>query len=107
MKMMKKNQKTPTTEPVPCYAFAVGGMPDPVRHPIEARKVKRFMDGLEGLIGVNLHSRYQTLLIFETLNQAKIARNQLGAAGNHTGRNIMKCEIQHDDTLYVQEVADE
>lgn len=105
--MKRKTKTTPTTEPVPCYAFATGGLPHPARHPIKAWKTNRYLDELEGLIGVHLHTRYQTLLIFETLNEAKIARNRIEAMGNAVGRDIMKCEIRNDDTLFVQEVADE
>lgn len=79
-----------------CYAFAIGGLPDPLLHPIQARKVRDFIVSLEGLAGMHLYDRYHTLLAFETMNQAKRARNRIRDAGNPVGNHIMNTEISED-----------
>lgn len=79
-----------------CYVFGIGGLPDPLLHPIQAKKVSDFLKKLDGLAGLHLADRYHTLLAFETLNQAKIARNKIKAEGNPVGNHIMTAEISED-----------
>ncbi len=80
------------------YGFAMPNLPTPT--PFNRRlmkRVKELLDGLEGLIAVTPHYPEGTLLYFETLNQAKVARNKVEAAGpNPCGRHIMLCEISDD-----------
>ena len=54
------------------------------------------MNSLDGMLGIHLVDRYHTLLAFETLNQAKIARNRIKAEGNPVGDHIMNAEISED-----------
>ena len=90
-----------------CFGFAVGGMPDPVFHPRQAKKVAEFLKKQDGFIGLHLYDRWHTLLFFETLNSAKIARNRLKAEGNQTGSNIMNVELSDDGmNATVKDVAE-
>ena len=79
-----------------CYAFGIGGMPNPILHPRQAKQVSDFLNSLDGMLGIHLVDRYHTLLAFETLNQAKIARNRIKAEGNPVGDHIMNAEISED-----------
>lgn len=91
-----------------CYAFAIGGMPNPLAHPLRAKKTAEWLaKNMDGLIGVHLYDRYHTFLIFGTLNEAKIARNRIVAEGNDAGTHIMRAELSEDkQTLNVKEPAD-
>ena len=90
-----------------CFAFAIGGMSDPFMHPIQAKKVKDFLKELDGLLGIHLFDRYHTFLVFDTLNNAKVARNRFRAEGNQTGSNIMNAELSDDkQTLNIIDKAD-
>ena len=87
-----------------CYAFGIGGMPNPILHPRQAKQVSDFLNSLDGMLGIHLVDRYHTLLAFETLNQAKIARNRIKAEGNPVGDHIMTAEISEDrQTITVKE----
>lgn len=94
---------------IKCYVFAVGGLPDPILHPKQARKVMEFFQGLKGLTGIHLYDRYHTLLVFETLNQAKIARSRIYyEKGNAVGKNILEAELTDDKQhLTVMKKAEE
>lgn len=80
-----------------CYAFAVGGMPDPLLHPLRAKRIYQYLRSeMEGLVGMHIHDRHHTLLVFGALNDAKRARNKFIATGNHAGDKIMECELSDD-----------
>lgn len=79
-----------------CYAFSIGGLPNLILHPKQARQVSDFLNSLDGILGIHMVDRYHTLLAFETLNQAKIARNRIKAEGNPVGDHIMNAEISED-----------
>lgn len=49
----------------------------------------------EGLLGVHPVKGYGLLWIFDTLNHAKVARNEMKFAGIQTGKNIS--EVYIDD----------
>ena len=93
---------------IECYAFAIGGMPDPIMHPIRAKRTAAWlMDVAEGLIGLHPCDRYHTLLVFKTLNDAKVSRNRIVAAGNEAGTHIMRSTFDDETgTLNVIESAD-
>lgn len=92
------------------YAFAIGQLPDPLLHPIRARKTADFFKTLPGFIGLHIVSdprRNATLLVFDTLNNAKIARNRIGATGNSTAKHIMRAKLENDgQTITILDVAD-
>ena len=79
-----------------CYAFGIGGLPNPMLHPKQARQVSDFLNSLDGILGIHMVDKYHTLLAFDTLNQAKIARNKIASEGNFTGNNIMHAELSDD-----------
>ena len=80
------------------YGFAMPNLPTPTLFNRKLMKqVKELLDSLEGLIAVTPHWPEGTLLFFETINQAKVARNIIEAKGpNRCGRHIMLCEISDD-----------
>lgn len=74
------------------YTVAVGNV-----DPFNKRSVAavEYIKTLPGLIGVHPHYPDGTLILFDTENNAKIARNMMNAKGIQTGRNI--CEVEIDD----------
>ena len=68
---------------VVCYAFAIANFPI-----ILDKKVKKFMkyiEGLDGFQGFYPHYPHGTLLIFNTENNAKAARNLVRNYRGYTG----------------------
>lgn len=89
-----------------CFAFAIGGLPNPILHPKQADAMSKFLKGLDGFIGMHLYDRYHTFLVFDTLNHAKVARNRFTATGNRAGNHIMAATISDDQqTLTIGEPA--
>lgn len=74
------------------YTVAVGNLNPFLK---ASREAVKFIGTLDGLIGVHPHYPRGTLIIFETENAAKIAKNKLGHKGIQTGRNI--CEVYFDE----------
>lgn len=74
------------------YTVAVGNF-DPFNR--RSRQAVKFIKGLEGLVGVHPHYPDGTLILFDSENNAKIARNLMTAKGILTGCNI--CEVEIDD----------
>lgn len=77
---------------VKVYVFAIGHGTDPLWNPVKAKKeveaMAEILKGCEGLMGV--HPIWpNTLAAFDTLNNAKVARNRMEAAGSPCGKNIM------------------
>ena len=65
-----------------------------------SRKALKYINKLDGLIGIHPCYPHGTLLLFVSENAAKIARNKLDATGVQTGRNICECFV---DKKYVPE----
>ena len=74
------------------YTVAVGNV-NPLSR--RSRKAVKFISKLKGLVGVHPHYPDGTLILFDTENNAKIARNEMNAVGIVTGSNI--CEVEIDD----------
>lgn len=60
-----------------------------------SREAVKYIKTLDGLLGVHPSYPNGTLLLFESENAAKIARNRLNAKGIKTGVNI--CEVYYDE----------
>lgn len=77
-----------------CYAFVIPNLPAPTLFNRKKMKwIADLLNSLEGMIAITPSYPQGTILFFETLNQAKIARNKVLATGNAAGRNIMHAEI--------------
>ena len=76
-----------------CYTIAVPNCPDPVVHPVQAKRFADFLNGLDGLLGVHPHYPEGTILFFDTVEHAKNARMKFMAEGNKCGDYIMNAEI--------------
>lgn len=61
-----------------------------------SRKAVEFIRGLSGLVAVHPAYPHGTLLLFESKNHAKIARNLMEAEGIKCGKNICKGHIEGD-----------
>ena len=75
------------------YLFAIGHGTDPKWNPVKAKrevaKIAGVLNTCDGLQGV--HPVWpNTLAVFDTLNNAKVARNRLEADGHKCGTYIMK-----------------
>ncbi len=77
---------------VKVYAFEIGDAPNPLWNPVKARKeaavIAEVLKGCEGLMDVRPEWP-RTVAAFDTLNNAKAAREKLEAAGRPCGKNIM------------------
>lgn len=76
------------------YTVAIANLPL-----IPNRKITRFVKWvceLNGFIGIHPHHPNGTLLIFETKNHAKRAKNLIEDYGVHTGKNICEVEFEND-----------
>ena len=77
-----------------CYTVAIPNLP--LR---PNKKVVKFMDDIskmDGFIGLRPEYPYGTLLMFDTENHAKIARNRINNYPQYqggTGKNIGECHI--------------
>ena len=97
---------------VTAYTFAIPNLPVPTLfNRIFRRKMLRMtadmLKSLDGLTGITFSPPQGTLLHFETLNQAKIARNQIEALGNNCGVNIMESELDEETgAAYIKKIAD-
>ena len=74
------------------YTVAVGNI-NPLNR--GSRRTVKFISKLKGLLGVHPCPPDGTLILFDTENNAKIARNEMNAVGILTGCNI--CEVEIDD----------
>lgn len=54
----------------------------------KAEKFVQWVGELDGFIGIHTHYPDGTMLIFQTENHAKTAKNLIENYGVHTGRNI-------------------
>ena len=52
----------------------------------QMEKTLMYIKGLDGFVGVNPMDLWHTLLLFDTLNNAKLARNKLEAKGVPVGQ---------------------
>lgn len=75
------------------YSVAAGRFP---LAPWKLKRVSDFLEGLEGFRGVHFVEDGRSLLFFDGLNNAKIARNLIEAQGNDAGRNICLWRIADD-----------
>lgn len=76
---------------VECYTVAIGNLPTPLaskKQKKDAKEVIKFVEKLEGYQGLYPLYPKGTLLIFDTKNNAKIAKNKLDYKGVKTGYNI-------------------
>ena len=87
------------------YTITTGALPDPIFHRKQAKKVAEFFKGLDGLYGISPvpHPKggTATLIAFDTLNNAKAARNLLRHEGNSVGKYIMKARVEKNGGLTV------
>ncbi len=78
------------------YTVAAGNV---APHKKASRDAVKFIKTLDGLLGVKPCYPSGTLLLFDTENNAKTARNRMDAVGIQTGRNICECEIEETEEV--------
>ena len=92
------------------YTMIVGALPNPMFHPKQAKKVAKFLKGLDGFYGIypmwDKDHGYTTMLVFDTYNNAKTARRELRREGNGVSTYIMKAKLEADGSLTVLEPAE-
>lgn len=72
------------------YTVAVGNF-NPLKK--RSRKAVEFIKTLDGLIGVHPCYPRGTLILFDSENNAKIAKNLMESKGIQTGTYICECEV--------------
>lgn len=91
------------------FILAIGQIPDPIKHPIEAMRTVEFIRKLKGIVGVHPNEPGYILLCFDSLGNAVAARNILieyTLQSGCVGKNIMNGEISDDNMkLTVLDVA--
>lgn len=75
---------------VVCYAFAI---PNLLINE-ETKKFIKWVNGLDGFLGIYPHYPHGNLLIFKTENDAKGGRNLIRARGIEVGKNIGEVFIE-------------
>jgi len=92
--MIFETDTQPKEGEVKCYTVAIGNVPMLWHSPKIKRSAKEalnFIQKLEGFVGIHPMPPKGTVCIFRTVNQAKIAKNKMDAAGIQTGTHI--CEV--------------
>lgn len=79
------------TDEVSCWTVAVGNFPFPPFMPKNTKKAIEYISRLDGFVGFHFCYPNGTLCLFESENDAKIARNLMKSKGIQTGKNI--CEV--------------
>lgn len=74
------------------WTVATGGV-DPSKK--ESRQAAEYITKLHGFVGVHLMDIYHVLWLFDTENNAKIARNKMEGKGIQCGTNI--CDVYVDE----------
>ena len=88
---------------VEAWTVATGNIPAKMFLPKKVKQALDLISEQEGLIGLHPVPQRGTLWLFRTENDAKIARNNMRAAGIETGCNIVKVYI---DERYVKETKE-
>lgn len=87
------------------YVWTVAtGNVDPLKK--ASRKAVELVKGLEGFVAVHSHYPHGTLWLFDSLNNAKGARNQMEAKGIQCGTNICRGWI-NGSILEIEGVKDD
>lgn len=76
---------------VSCWTVAVGNF-NPLMK--ASREAAKFINTLDGLVGVHPQYPRGVLILFESENAAKIGRNQMEAKGIQCGTNICECYVE-------------
>ena len=85
------------------YLFATGMVNPFIK---ASREASEFITSQTGFVAVHPHAPHGVLWVFDSLNNAKSARNMAESKGILCGRNIMLGRID-GDTLEVGGVADD
>ena len=80
---------------VTAYCFGIGTM--------DARRYGDALIKARGFIAVSDHQPGSLAAIFETENDAKIARNLLEFSGAIVSRNVIECHVNADEIKAVKE----
>lgn len=87
------------------YTFAVGNLP--MRNRRKLYQTVEYFKLQPGFIGLHPHPPRGTLLVFDTLNNAKRARNIFEDNGIQCGNYIMRGTLTDDNlNLFVEGVAE-
>lgn len=90
-----------------CYAITIPNLPDPILMQEEARQVAAFLRTLKGLIGFYPHYPEGTIMLFETLEDARMARARFTEQGNPCGDYIINAELTRDkSTVTMRDIAE-
>lgn len=90
-----------------CYAITIPNLPDPILMQEEARAVAAFLNTMKGLIGFFPHFPEGTILLFETIDDARMARARFTEMGNPCGDYIINAELTKDKgTVTMRDVAE-
>lgn len=79
---------------VKAYTVAIGNFSIPFTR--DQKKIIKILMKLDGFYGLHPAYPHGTLLLFDSENNAKRARNELDMYGVQTGRNICECFIPEE-----------
>jgi len=92
---------------IKCYAITIPNLPDPILMQEEAQNVARFLKTLIGFIGFFPHFPEGTILLFETIDDARMARARFTEMGNPCGDYIINAELTNDKgTVTMRDIAE-
>ena len=73
-----------------CYCIGTGSV-DPFKN--ASREAAEFIKSQEGFLGVHIIPDKRILWVFDTLNNAKRAKNNIESKGIHCGKGIGEIEV--------------
>jgi len=92
---------------IKCYAITIPNLPDPILMQEEAQNVAAFLKTIKGLIGFFPHYPEGTILLLETLDDARFARSRFTEQGNPCGDYIINAELTDDkSTVTMRDIAE-
>lgn len=92
---------------IKCYAITIPNLPDPILMQEEAQKVANFLSTLRGLLGLFPHYPEGTVLFFDSMDNARMARARFTEQGNPCGDYIVNAELTDDKkTVTMRDIAE-
>lgn len=104
--MVYESDREPKENEVSAWTVAVGNFPMPWTSKKKKQKAEKALEiirELDGLYGVTPMPPHGTLLLFDTLNHAKIGSNILISKGIKTGSSI--CEVFVDKAYITSHIS--
>ena len=90
-----------------CYTITIPNLPDPMKDPRVAAEVSDFLGEQKGLLGIHPVAPNGTILVFDTIENARFSLSRFTELGNQCSSCIMNAELSSDRReLNIQSIAE-